>query len=356
MKKIKGRGAQSNPKNRFEKLSIVPDEFDYTGESDFEDIERKIETVFFKDDSKSLVSRNNSYDLNFNCSINPYRGCEHGCVYCYARPSHEYLGFSSGIDFETKITVKDNAPALLVEYFNRKNYKPEPIVFSGNTDCYQPVERKLKLTRQLLKICADYGNPVSIITKNSLITRDIDILEKMAEKNLVSVMISVPTLKAEITRILEPRTSIPERRIETVRRLTEHNISVGINIAPVIPGLTDKEIPSIINAAAEAGAEFACREMLRLPFTVKDLFINWLNDNLPGRASKIISQIKQIRNGKLNETAFGKRFSGEGELADTISNLFNLSCRKAGISTRRPELEIKHFNPKMPLQLNLFDS
>ena len=356
MDHIKGRGAQSNPPNRFERLHLEPEESGEYEEYGFEKSVKKVETNFFKDDSQSVISRNNSEDLYFNLSVNPYRGCEHGCIYCYARPSHEYLGFSSGIDFETKIMVKNNAPALLAEFFKNKYYKPETIVFSGNTDCYQPVERKLKITRRLLEICCDYGNPVNIITKNALITRDTDILEKMAAKNIVSVMLSIPSLDPKLTRIMEPRTSGPGRRLDTVSELNKKKIPVGINIAPIIPGLTDKEIPSILKAAAKAGAGFAAREMLRLPYSVKDLFLNWLSENLPERADKIIGQIKQIRNGKMNESAPGKRFTGEGELARTINNLFEISCKKYGIKRRGPGLSTENFGRDKNLQFNLFNS
>ncbi len=356
MDRIKGRGAQFNPPNRFEKLHVEPEESGEDQEYGFEKSVRKEETNFFRDYSKSVISRNNSDDLYFNLSINPYRGCEHGCIYCYARPSHEYLGFSSGIDFETKIMVKENAPALLEEFFSNKFYKPETIVFSGNTDCYQPVERKLKITRRLLETCLNYGNPVNIITKNSLILRDADILEKMAAKNIVSVMLSIPSLDPKLTRIMEPRTSEPGRRFKTVAELKARNIPVGVNIAPIIPGLTDKEIPSILKAAAKAGAGFAAREMLRLPYSVKDLFLEWLYENLPERADKIISQIKQVRNGKLNESAPGKRFSGEGELARTINNLFDISCKKYGIKKYGPVLTTGNFGMNKNLQFNLFNS
>lgn len=356
IKHIKGRGAQFNPKNRFEKLHIDPDQFEESEEKEDEKSERKIETSFFKDDSKSVISKNDSDDLDFNLSINPYRGCEHGCIYCYARPNHEFLGFSSGIDFETKIMVKENAPELLEVFLNRKNYKPDIINFSGNTDCYQPVERKLKITRKLLKICSDYGNPVSIITKNYLILRDLDILKVMSERNLVVVRISITTLDNKLTRIMEPRTAEPGRRLNIIKTLSENKIPVGVNIAPIIPGLTDKEIPSILKAAVEAGARFAGREMLRLPYSVKELFLNWLAENMPDRSDKIINQIKQIRSGKLNDYRPGVRFSGEGELADTINSLFIISCQKFGLKLHGPKLSFAEFGKIRNSQLNLFKS
>ena len=351
---IKGRGAQQNPKNRFEQIHIEPDAFDDTEYEEKENYEKNINTVFYKDYSKSIISRNDSKDVGFDYSFNPYRGCEHGCIYCYARPTHEYLGFSSGIDFESKIVVKENAPALLRKFFNNKNYKPDVIMFSGNTDCYQPVERKLKLTREALKICLEFGNPVSIITKNSLILRDIDVLKEMAGKSLVAVMISITTMNRELTRVMEPRTSLPERRINTIKVLAENKVPVGVNIAPIIPGLNDKEIPSIIEVSAKAGANFAGRTMLRLPYSVKELFLNWINENMPERAGKIVNQIMQIRNGKLNESEFGKRFTGEGELANTINNLFNLSCAKHGLNRSRPQLILNNFRAQRGSQIELF--
>jgi len=273
--RLRGRGAQFNPRNRFEKFSIEDfktDELDYFME---EAEERKIPTQFYYDNSKTVIAKNDSYDVGFEYSFNPYRGCEHGCIYCYARPSHEYLGFASGTDFESKIMVKKDAAQLLDAEFNKKKYKPDFIMFSGNTDCYQPLEQKLKITREALRVCLKYRNPVSIVTKNSLIERDIDILQEMSELNLISVSLSVTTLDKELARKMEPRTSSPERRLRTIQKLAENNIPVGVNIAPVIPGLNDDEIPSILKEASARGAVFAGHAMLRLPYAVKDLFLQW---------------------------------------------------------------------------------
>ncbi|HKB85195.1 MAG TPA: radical SAM protein, partial [Ignavibacteriaceae bacterium] len=231
--KLRGRGAQFNPGNRFEKLSIEefkPDELDYFAE---EEDEKKIPTQFFSDESKSVIAKNDSYDVGFEYSFNPYRGCEHGCIYCYARPSHEFLGFSSGTDFESKIMIKKDAPKLLEAEFKKKSYKPDFIMFSGNTDCYQPVERQLRITRETLKVCLKYRNPVSIITKNALIQRDMDILKEMAELNLVSVCLSITTLSKDLARKMEPRTSLPEKKLQTIEKFAKENIPVGVNIAPV---------------------------------------------------------------------------------------------------------------------------
>lgn len=333
---IRGRAAQSNPKNRFEKFSLEnfkDDELDsFIPE---EDNEIKIPTQFFVDESKSVIARNDSYDVGFEYSFNPYRGCEHGCIYCYARPSHEFLGFSSGTDFESKIMIKKDAPKLLEAEFKKKSYKPDFIMFSGNTDCYQPIERKLKITREALKVCLKYRNPVSIITKNDLIQRDIDILQELAKLNLVSVCLSITTLDRELARKMEPRTSSPDRRLQTIKRMAENNIPAGVNIAPVIPGLNDEEIPAILKEASLNGAIFAGHIILRLPFSVKDLFLQWLKKEFPGKETKIVNKIREMRDGKLNDPEFGTRFTGKGELAETIHSLFSLSCKKYGLNKNR---------------------
>jgi DNA repair photolyase len=337
--KIRGRGAQFNPKNRFEKFSFEDfknDELDSFSIEDDDEI--KIPTEYFADESRTVIARNDSYDVGFEYSFNPYRGCEHGCIYCYARPSHEFLGFSSGTDFESKIMIKKDAPRLLEAEFKKKNYKPDFIMFSGNTDCYQPIERKLKITREALKVCLKYRNPVSIITKNELIQRDIDILKELAKLNLVSVCLSITTLNMELARKMEPRTSSPGRRLNTIKIMAENNIPVGVNIAPVIPGLNDEEIPSILKEASANGAIFAGHIMLRLPYSVKDLFLQWLKDEFPGRESKIINKIKEMRDGKLNDPEFGTRFSGKGEMVETIHSLFKLSCKKYGLNKNKVSL------------------
>jgi DNA repair photolyase len=252
--KIKGRGAQFNPKNRFERLNIENIEEET---KNAEEEKKKIPTQYFKDDSRSVIAVNKSEDIGFDYSFNPYRGCEHGCIYCYARPSHEFLGFSSGLDFESKIMIKENAPLLLEKELTKKSYKPDTIIFSGNTDCYQPVESKLKLTRNALKVCLKHRNPVGLITKSSLVQRDIDVLKKMNELNLITVTISITTLNKSLSSKMEPRASIPAKRLETIERLAENKIPVGVNAAPIIPGLNDEEIPSILKAASQSGAQFA---------------------------------------------------------------------------------------------------
>ncbi|MFI5236763.1 MAG: PA0069 family radical SAM protein [Ignavibacteriales bacterium] len=352
--KLKGRGAQLNPKNRFEKLNVedIPDQENFY-DDDFPS-ENKIPTTYFKDDSKSVIAKNDSQDIGFDYSFNPYRGCEHGCIYCYARPGHEYLSFSSGLDFETKIMVKENAPALLENEFRKKNYRPDLIMFSGNTDCYQPIERKLKITRESLKVCLKYRNPVSVITKNALIQRDIDILKLLAEKNLVKVTLSITTLDKNLARKMEPRTSSPEMRLKTIEVFAKSGIPVGVNIAPIIPGLNDKEIPEILKEASARGAVHAGKIMLRLPYSVKDLFIDWLESEFPEKSKKIINSIKDIRGGKLNSSEWKKRFTGEGKLADSIHRLFHISCRKYGLNKQRNELTAENFLRSSQQQLELF--
>ena len=351
--KIRGRGAQINPGNRFEKLSLENFKRDELDDfTEFED-EKKILTEFYSDDSKTVIAKNNSYDIGFEYSFNPYRGCEHGCVYCYARPSHEFLGFSSGIDFETKIMVKKDAPKLLEAEFNKKNYKPDFIMFSGDTDCYQPVERNLQITRNALKICLQYRNPVSIITKNELILRDIDILKELAELNLISVCLSITSLDRNLARKMEPRTSSPERRLETIHKISEAKIPVGVNVAPVIPGLNDEEIHAILKEASSRGALFAGHIMLRLPYSVKDLFLQWVNKEFPDRANKIVNKIKEMREGKLNSYEFGTRFSGKGKQAESIHSLFKLSCKKYGLNQNKIELRTDLFCKKVN-QLEMF--
>ncbi len=352
--KIKGRGVHLNPKNRFEKLHIDNSEYDQDLLKEEIDRPKKVKTTFYKDDSKSIIAKNDSEDVGFDYSINPYRGCEHGCVYCYARPTHEFLGFSSGLDFESKIMVKKDAPKLLEDELKKKSYIPKLLMFSGNTDCYQPIEKKLKLTRELLKVCLKFRNPVSIITKNSLIERDIDILIQLAEKKLVTVTLSITTLDKNLAHKMEPRTSSPEMRFNTINKLSGNNIPTGVNVAPIIPGLNDKEIPEILRTASLFGASHAGYIMLRLPFSVKEIFINWIKNEFPDRANKILNNIRNMRDGKLNNSEFGERFSGKGEMAEAIKNLFDISCRKYGLNKRPYDLSTEYFRGNANKQMELF--
>ena len=340
---IAGRGAGFNPPNRFEEISIRPAPEDIA--QYFEDPEpnAKVLTKFYFDHTKSILAKNESPDLGFTYSLNPYRGCEHGCIYCYARPSHEYLGFSSGIDFESKILVKLNAAKLLREAFMAKSWIPQTILLSGETDCYQPVERKLQITRECLTVFLEYKNPVSIITKNALVRRDLDLLKELAGFNLVSVTISVTTLDESLARRMEPRTSSPLNRLETVNYLATNGIPVSVNIAPVIPGLNDIEIPAIVKRAAECGVSSIAYSMLRLPYAVKDLFLDWLRRELPEKAQKIENRIRDTRNGKLSNSEFGIRMSGEGKIAESIEQLFRSSMMRAGLKSSRSSLSTNLF-------------
>ncbi len=299
-------------------------------------------TVFLKDTTQTIIAYNDSPDIGFEASINPYRGCEHGCIYCYARPFHEYLGFSSGLDFETKIMVKENAPELLRKELAAKKWKPQVISMSGVTDCYQPVERKLKLTRRCLEVLAEFRNPVGIVTKNLLVTRDIDVLSELARHNAVAVFISLTTLDSELRSILEPRTSPPVARLRTIKQLADAGIPVGVMLAPMIPGLTDSEIPLLLKAASEAGARFAGYVALRLPFSVAPQFEQWLEKHYPDRKEKVLNQIRSLRGGKLYQADWGKRMSGDGIIADQMGKLFDVARRKYGL-TGRPELSTEAF-------------
>jgi DNA repair photolyase len=351
--KFRGRSSGYNPKNRFLALHLEPieDSSWYDGETE---IDRKIPTRFFIDTSRTVLARNDSPDIPFTYSLNPYRGCEHGCIYCYARPSHEYLGFSLGLDFETKIMVKQDAPELLRKAFMRKSWIPQVVAMSGNTDCYQPIERSLRITRRCLEIFLEFKNPVSIITKNFLITRDIDILSELAKLNLVSVAVSITSLNYKLTRKMEPRTSSPAKRLELIEILVKNAIPVGVLIAPVIPGLTDEEIPSILRDASERGAVFAGMQMVRLPYAVKDLFIDWIRREFPERENRIISRIKQVRDGKLNSSEFKERMSGTGETARAIRRLFEVSCRKHGLNNRKVYLTADKFRRPAVVQMEMF--
>jgi DNA repair photolyase len=322
------RGAAENPPNRFEKIHLERDE-DWNPEED--PLPR---TQFLKDSSKTIIAHNDSPDIGFEASVNPYRGCEHGCIYCYARPFHEYLGFSSGLDFETKIMVKENAPKLLREALASPKWKPQVIAMSGVTDCYQPIERKLKITRGCLEVLAEFRNPVTIVTKNFLVTRDIDFLSELARQNAVSVHISLTTLNSELRKIMEPRTSPPAARLEAIRRLSQAGVHVGILMAPIVPGLTDHEIPALLEAAAEAGAKSAGHVTLRLPHSVAPLFEQWLETHFPDRKEKVLNRLRAMRGGKLYDSKWGQRMRGEGIFADQIDQLFDVTRRKVGIAER----------------------
>ena len=327
---LRGRGAAVNPKNRFESIERVPEP-----PADADEVSSP-RTQFFPDSSKSLIAYNDSPDVGFDASINPYRGCEHGCVYCYARPTHEYLGFSSGLDFETKIMVKEDAPELLRKELSSPKWQPQLVALSGNTDCYQPVEKKKRLTRRCLEVFLEFRNPVVIVTKNHLVTRDVDILSELAKFDCIAVTVSLTTLDHKLSSLLEPRASRPARRLEAIRKLSDAGVPVGYLQAPMIPGLTDSEAPAIGVAAAKAGARFSGYVALRLPFAVKELFEQWLDQHYPEKKTKILNRVREIRGGKLNDGNFNSRMRGEGKFADQMAALFRLARKKSGITERWP--------------------
>lgn len=349
-------GSHLNPPNRFEKLHQ---------EADFEHLEwdqehlrevqaRPIEYV--EDRSQTIVSENRSPDIPFRYSINPYRGCIHGCAYCYARPTHEYLGFNAGLDFETKIVIKPDAAELFRQFLSRKDWVSESIAFSGVTDCYQPAERDFRLTRQCLEVANECCQAVSLITKNALIARDLDLLGPMAAKRLVRSFVSVTTLDASLARDMEPRTSIPEARLRAISMLARAGVPVGVMVAPIIPGLNDAEVPAILSAAREAGATAAGYVMLRLPLTVEPVFREWLQRTQPNKVDRVLERLRGMRGGKLNQAEFGSRMVGNGVIADQIKQMFTIFRDKLGMTERLPALDTSLFTPPLPRtgQLRLF--
>jgi DNA repair photolyase len=342
------RGAVENPPNRFEKIHLEPDA-DWNPEED--SLPR---TQFFKDHSQTVIARNDSPDVGFQASLNPYRGCEHGCIYCYARPTHEYLGFSAGLDFESKIMVKEDAPELLRQELSSPKWQPQVIFMSGVTDCYQPVERKLKLTRRCLAVLAEFRNPVFIVTKNRLVTRDIDLLSALARHQAAAVWLSITTLDSELRKIMEPRTAPLAARLAAIRELAQAEIPVGVNVAPIVPGLTDHELPAILQAAADAGATSAGFEVVRLPYAVAPLFEKWLGTHFPDRKEKVLNRLRALNGGKLYDAQWGKRMHGEGIFAGQIEQMFEVARRKAGIQNDGDELSAAAFRRPPGAQLSLF--
>jgi DNA repair photolyase len=344
----RGRGAVANPTGRFERLALVADSDESDGSSP------TIATECFRDSSRAVISRNDSPDVPFEFSLNPYRGCEHGCIYCYARPTHEYLGLSPGLDFETRIFVKEDAAALLRNELGTRHWQPDTLVLSGVTDPYQPVERSLRITRGCLEELAACRQPVSIITKSALVTRDIDVLCELARFGAASVALSVTTLDEPLRRALEPRTSSADLRLDAVARLNAAGVPAGVMLAPIIPGLTDHEIPAIVKRAADAGARFAGYTMLRLPYGVKPLFEQWLDVHYPERKSRVLARIRDVRGGRLNDPRFGSRMRGEGAVADAIEGLFRIARHRAGIPRRMPALSAASFR-RPDVAPSLFD-
>jgi len=348
---VRGRGAAHNPPNRFEPLHV-----DRSGWRDPDD--PGPETRLLRDASRTILAHNDSPDLGFDVSVNPYRGCEHGCAYCYARPTHEYLGMSAGLDFESRILVKHDAPALLRAALAKSSWVPRTIVFSGVTDAYQPVERRLRLTRRCLEVLVEHRNPVAITTKSWLVSRDTDLLGALAEHDAAAVALSVTTLRNDLQRTLEPRTAIPARRLGAIRVLSDAGIPVGVAVAPVIPGLTDHEMPAILEAAADAGASFAHYILLRLPWGVAEEFERWLRRHVPDRADKVLSRLRSLRGGRLYDARFGVRGRGEGPFAEQLRQMFEVHTRRLGLD-RAPTLSAAAFRrpePDAGPQLGLFDS
>jgi len=346
---LHGRGASSNPANRFTGLEVDRDDWNDPDDPG-------PETVLYRDASKSVIATNDSPDVGFDASINPYRGCEHGCVYCYARPTHEYFDLSAGLDFETKIFVKENAPELLRERLADPSWEPTPLAMSGVTDPYQPAERRLEVTRGCLEVLAEFRNPVCIVTKSHLVTRDADLLAELAAHGAARVNVSVTTLRNEVQRVMEPRAPVPARRLRAIRELSEAGVPVGVMVAPVVPGLTDHEMAEILEAAADAGARRASYIVLRLPHGVEELFVDWLGRHFPDRKGKILSRLRSLRGGELNDPRFGSRMSGEGAFAEQIRQLFEVTTRRLGLDEDLPPLSTAAFRrpPRDGEQLGLF--
>ena len=349
---IRGRGASWSPANRFEKLHIDINDLDVVDVPAETEERPRRETQYFRDGTKSVITRNNSPDVGFETSLNPYRGCEHGCIYCYARPTHEYLGFSAGLDFESKIMVKTKASELLRAELESPRWQPQTLVMSGVTDPYQPIERKLGITRGCLEVLAKFRNPVAIITKNRLVTRDVDLLRSLAAHDAVAVNISVTSLDSNLQRMLEPRTSSPQARLDAVRQLRSAGIPTGVMVAPIIPGLTDHEVPKIMDACAKAGAQFAAYTIVRLPWAVAPLFEHWLEEHFPDRKEKVLGRIRHLRGNRLNNSQWHKRMTGEGIFAEQIASMFAIACRRNRMCAR-PKLSCASFQ-RSTTQLRLF--
>jgi DNA repair photolyase len=352
-KNIRGRGALDNPAGRFERLVAEDDPEAF----DLEDIVdgKQVKTEVFIDKTKSIVSTNDSPDVGMEASVNPYRGCEHGCIYCFARPTHEYFGLSAGLDFETKIFAKPEAPRLLAEKLSSKSWEPKVLMLSGVTDCYQPIEKKLKITRGCFEVLLDFRNPAAIVTKNILVTRDIDIFQEMAKHNLIKINISLTTLDNDLARYMEPRASKPLQKLRAIEAMAKAGVPVGIMMGPIVPGLTDHEIPKVLEAAANAGAETAYHTVLRLPWGVKDLFENWVHEHYPDRADRILNRVKAIRGGKLYESDFETRMSGTGIFADQIHQMFTMYKKKYGLNKRGTILRTDGFKrDARSAQMSLF--
>ncbi len=349
---FKGRGAQVNTHNKFAAQRYVAEHIEGLDEEFLENSD----TQLIEEHPKKIISTNDSPDLPMGYSLNPYQGCEHGCIYCYARNAHEYWGYSAGLDFERKIIVKRNAAEVLERQFNAKGYQPQVIMLSGNTDCYQPIERKLKITRAILEVMLEYRHPVSVISKNGLILRDLDILTEMANLGLVQVAISLNSLNEELRQKMEPRTITAKGRLRVIQTLSERKIPTMIMCAPIVPGLNSDEMPEVIKAAAEHGARGAGYTIVRLNGAIGELFTDWVHKAYPDRAEKVLHSIEACHGGKLNDSRWGVRMRGEGELAASIRQLFKLSVKRYMPQTSMPDLRLDLFAPRRGRQLNLFSA
>ena len=350
------RGTDFNPANPFERLHFEEDPGleEEMRRTDPEWARPHLRTQFFKDDSQSLISKNESEDLSFEASINPYRGCEHGCAYCYARRYHEYLGFSGGLDFESKIMVKVRAPELLRNELSRRSWRPQKLSMSGVTDCYQPVEKRLEITRGCLSVLAEFRNPVLVITKNHLVTRDTDHLVELSRWRACAVFVSLTTLEQKLCQSMEPRASLPSMRLRAIQTLSQAGIPVGVAVAPVIPGLNDMEIPALLEEARAAGATFATYSLVRLPGSGAKVFREWLDRNVSAeKKAAVLRGIEETQGGSLNDSRPFLRMRGTGEYAGQIAQLFKVLSRKLGFEGMRPELSVEHFRRPGGTQLSL---
>ncbi|MBL7713078.1 MAG: PA0069 family radical SAM protein [Chitinophagaceae bacterium] len=346
-----GRGAQFNPQNRFLKGAYVQEFAE--GIDDWEHDVRKTQYIF--DESRTVVNEIKSPDVGMLFSANPYQGCEHGCIYCYARNSHEYWGYSAGLDFESRIVVKKNAAELLRKFFERKSWTPAPISLSGNTDCYQPIERKMKITRQMLEICLHYRNPVGVLSKNALILRDLDVLQELAKLKLVRVFSSITSLDEKLRLKLEPRTATYKGRLKVVETMAKHDIPTGIMNAPIIPGLNDDHMHDVLKAAAEAGAQWAGYTVVRLNGAIGPIFEDWLRKSFPDRADKVWNMISSCHGGNVNDSRFGQRMVGDGRIAELIRTQFSLYCKKFRLNETKHEWNLSAFRRIRNGQASLFD-
>jgi DNA repair photolyase len=350
---IRGRGARSNASGRYEAQQREAFDDGWTAE---DDEPAKLKTTVEPEKAKVIITRNDSPDVGFSASINPYRGCEHGCTYCYARPAHAYMGLSPGLDFETKLFFKPHADVLLERELSNSRYRPEVIHIGGNTDPYQPQERTLRVTRSVIEVLSRFGHPFSVISKSALILRDLDLLAPMAERNLVRAAISITTLDRKLSRSMEPRAATPEKRLEAVRRLADAGVPVMVLAAPMIPGLNDHEMEAILERSAQAGASGAAYVALRLPLEIKDLFREWLESDHPDRAARVMSLVRQMRSGREYDPQWGKRMVGEGPIADLMSRRFAAAKKRYGLDQRLRDLDLSQFKvpPKAGDQIDLF--